>query len=273
MDIVAYYETYIYAAVYFSMLAIMALWESCYPLRKHTYPLTHRWFSNFMLGTLTILTERAIFPLLGFGVALYCQQKYLGLFNLIDVPQPMAVLISILFLDFAAYLIHRAMHHIPFFWSFHKVHHSDPDYDFTTSFRFHPLDGLVTTAVSLGAILIIGAPVLSVILIQICAVCVNFFAHGNIPLLPKVEKFIRVFCVTPDMHRIHHSAHMPRTNSNYGIIFPYWDYLGQSFTPSGSVDQKSMPLGLGECQGKKYTHLIWLLSLPFRGRDKQSVER
>ncbi len=48
---------------------------------------------------------------------------------------------AILALDLAFYLCHVAMHEVPVFWRCHRVRHSDPTVDVTTSIRQHPAHG------------------------------------------------------------------------------------------------------------------------------------
>ncbi len=101
---------------------------------------------------------------------------------------------------------------------------------------------------------------------------VNFFVHGNIRLPAKLEKAIRCLVVTPNMHRVHHSAIAAETNSNYSIVFPYWNYLGRSFTPVNSVDHQHMAIGLDDCRGPRYLNILWLLALPFLGAKDRRIK-
>lgn len=49
-------------------------------------------------------------------------------------------------LDFSFYVAHVAMHKVPAFWNVHRVHHSDPVVDVTTTIRQHPAEGLIRYA-------------------------------------------------------------------------------------------------------------------------------
>lgn len=269
MDIVDYYEAYIHGGIYYTLLAIMPLLEMVLPLRTNKYPLPVRWLSNILLGIIDGLMLKFLFPIAGIAFAVYVHQQGWGLFNLFDVPAVLAIILSILIYDFSKYILHRLYHHIPLLWAFHKIHHSDPDYDFTTSFRFHPLETLTGAINTFVLILLLGMPVLSLIIFEVALITINFFVHTNIKLPAAVEKTLRLLCVTPDMHRIHHSAHEPHTNSNYSIIFPYWDYLVRTYTPVASVNQATMTVGLLDCQGKKHLNIFWLLLLPFLPNKRQ----
>ena len=51
------------------------------------------------------------------------------------------------------------------------------------------------------------------------------FNHVNASLLPNWKRRVRFYRVTPDMHRIHHSALQLETDSNYGFSLSCWDRL------------------------------------------------
>jgi sterol desaturase/sphingolipid hydroxylase (fatty acid hydroxylase superfamily) len=51
------------------------------------------------------------------------------------------------------------------------------------------------------------------------------FNHGNIRLPAGLDRVLRWFVVTPDMHRIHHSVEDDETNSNFGFNLTWWDRL------------------------------------------------
>nr|WP_298272030.1 sterol desaturase family protein [Geobacter sp.] len=42
---------------------------------------------------------------------------------------------------------------------------------------------------------------------------------------------MRLFVVTPDMHRVHHSVIPRETNSNFGFNLPWWDRLCGTYRP------------------------------------------
>ena len=120
-----------------------------------------------------------------------------GLFNLITVPDGLAIILCLLILDANKYIMHWLYHYVPLFWVFHKIHHSDPDYDFTTSFRFHPLEDLIGAMNTLLIILLLGMPVLSVVIFEVTLITINFFVHTNIKLPVVMEKTLRLLFVTP----------------------------------------------------------------------------
>ena len=51
------------------------------------------------------------------------------------------------------------------------------------------------------------------------------FNHSNWKLPLWLDRWLRLVVVTPDMHRVHHSAIGEETDSNYGFNLPWWDWL------------------------------------------------
>src|SRR5690606_25342790 len=110
-------------------------------------------------------------------------------------------------------------------WRLHRMHHADLDFDVTTGLRFHPGEILLSMVIKSALIVLLGAPVLAVLMFEIILNATSMFNHGNVRLPANIDRVLRCFLVTPDMHRVHHSWRMEETNSNYGFNFPWWDRL------------------------------------------------
>jgi sterol desaturase/sphingolipid hydroxylase (fatty acid hydroxylase superfamily) len=93
----------------------------------------------------------------------------------------------------------------------------------------------------------------------------NLFVHANARVPARLDAWLRWVLVTPDMHRVHHSAVWPETDSNYGVVLPWWDRLFGTYR-AAARDPREMRLGLAECQDRRASSLGWLLTLPFRRR-------
>jgi len=100
------------------------------------------------------------------------------------------------------------------------------------------------------------------------------FNHGNIKLPPPVDRFLRLFVVTPDMHRVHHSVIIRETNSNYGFNFSIWDHLFGTYLAQPSKGHQNMVIGLSQFRDHRRLTLPWLLILPVIGDlGKQPINR
>ena len=139
--------------------------------------------------------------------------------NHLSVPFWPSVLIGVLLLDLVIYLQHVMFHTLPLFWRLHGMHHTDLDIDVTSGLRFHPLEIFLSTLIKLAAVAALGVPALAVLVFEVLLNGTSMFNHGNIRLPEGFDRLLRLFVVTPDMHRVHHSVIIRETNSNFGFNF------------------------------------------------------
>ena len=207
---------------------------------------------------------RALFPLATVGVAAIAEEHQWGLFQTLQIPYWQTVVLSIILLDFITYLQHVLFHALPALWRLHKVHHADLDFDVTTGLRFHPLELLLSMVGKLAGVLLLGTPVMAVLFFEIILNATSMFNHGNIRLPNRLDRWLRWFLVTPDMHRIHHSTIPQETNSNYGFNLPWWDYILGTYRHRPSIGYPALTIGLAEYQTDlRAEQLLWMLVLPF----------
>jgi sterol desaturase/sphingolipid hydroxylase (fatty acid hydroxylase superfamily) len=252
-----------------AVLAVMALWEALAPRRRPVVAKSSRWISNLALVSLnTILITivvRLLLPLGAVGIALLAQERGWGIFQNISLPDWLAIAIAIIALDFAIYLQHVLFHSVPLLWRLHMVHHADLDVDVTTGVRFHTLEILLSLVIKLAAVVGLGAPALAVLLFEILLNATSMFSHGNVRLKGWLDRWLRLVVVTPDMHRVHHSAIVTETNSNFGFNLPWWDYLFGTYRRQPSAGHEAMTIGLAQLQDTRMDQLPWMLALPFLG--------
>src|SRR5947207_2784022 len=122
-------------------MIVIALWERLYPWRLVEYPLASRWLGNVGIAACSVSTSAGVFYLL--------QELRGPLINNVCIDtaawwrtagSTFSILVGFLFLDLTRFCVHRIEHAIPVFWSFHALHHSDPDVDVTTAIRHHPVE-------------------------------------------------------------------------------------------------------------------------------------
>jgi len=249
---------------FFAILLLMALWELITPRRYLSVSKLMRWFSNLGLVVLNTVIMWAVFPLAAVDMAAIATESSWGLFNVISLPYWQVVVLSVVVLDLIIYLQHVMFHALPTLWRLHKVHHADLDFDVTTGLRFHPLEILLSMGIKIAAILLLGAPAIAVLIFEILINATSMFNHGNIGLPARFDRLLRLFVVTPDMHRIHHSVIPHETNSNFGFNLPWWDYLFGTYRDRPSVSHRDMVIGLLEYQKNlRVEQLHWMLILPF----------
>lgn len=253
----------IYTGLFFVSIALIASWEAFTPRKTLSDPIGLRWVSNIAITILNIFVLRVIFPFAPVLLAVSASEHNWGLFNLLDVPFLPACIISIAVLDMSAYTQHFLLHRIPLLWRLHMVHHTDIDYDFSTGLRFHPLDGLLTSAAEAITVIVLGAPAIAVLIYKCIHVFMASFAHGNLKLPEAIDRHLRKVLVTPDVHRIHHSATENETNSNYGGVTPIWDRLFGTYIDQPKLGHEKMVVGLKGFHDIKSIKLNWMLAQPF----------
>jgi sterol desaturase/sphingolipid hydroxylase (fatty acid hydroxylase superfamily) len=186
----------------------------------------------------------------------------LGLLRLAAIPAVAAGIVSFVALDFATYGAHVAMHKVPFLWRVHRVHHSDPVLDVTTSVRQHPIESawryfaLALCAVALG----VGPAAFAVY--RLVSAVTALLEHANVRMPRRLDRCLSWVTTWPGMHKIHHSRVQAQTDSNYGNVLSCWDRLFRTFTPVDRVD--ALECGLDGADDPKLQTTGALLATPFR---------
>src|SRR5688500_1065006 len=224
----------------------MVLWEILAPRRRQAIVRLRRWPSNLAVVALDTLLVRLVCPTAAVGVALVAQIGGWGLLPALNVPPWLAVLVAVVVLDLAIYLQHVLFHAVPVLWRLHRMHHADLDFDVTTGARFHPLEILVSAGVKLAAVAVLGPSALAVLAFEMLLSATAMFNHGNVRLPVAADRWLRRLVVTPDMHRVHHSAVPAETSRNFGFCLPWWDRVFGTYLAQPAAGHERMRLGIAE---------------------------
>ncbi len=268
-DIILAVEPTIRLSVFLGMLAAMAIWELAAPRRRMEIPRLVRWSNNLALVVVDTVLVRLAFPVLAVGFAALAQERGWGLFNALDVPQWIAVIAAVLLLDLAIYLQHVLFHAVPGLWRFHRMHHADLEFDFSTGVRFHPIEIVLSMIIKLMVVMALGAPPIAVLAFEVILNATSIFNHSNIRLPGRADALVRLIVVTPDMHRVHHSIHPSETNSNFGFNFPWWDRLLGTYLAQPRDGHREMTIGLDEFRSARDVWLDAMLIQPFVGKARK----
>ena len=261
------YEPVVRLACFMGVLFLMAGWELMAPRRRPTMPRPVRWFSNLGLVVLDNLAVRLLVPAGAVGAAVLAEERGWGLLHNLPLPGWLAVVLTVVALDFVIYLQHVLFHAVPLLWRLHMVHHADLDFDVTTGVRFHTLEILLSLGIKLATVVLLGAPAVAVLIFEVLLNATSMFNHGNVRLPTGIDRLLRLVVVTPEMHRVHHSVHARETNSNFGFNLPWWDYLFGTYKPQPADGHEGMTIGLEHFRDeRKVERLHWMLLLPFVGR-------
>jgi len=170
--------------------------------------------------------------------------------------------VAILLMDLSFYYWHWLNHKLGLLWRFHRVHHIDPDLDVSTAFRFHPVEILYSTAFRVLQVLVIGVSPTHYVLYGILSQYATLFHHTNLYIPTRYASILNWILVTPRMHGVHHSTRPGHTNSNYSVIFRWWDRLHKTLRMD--VDQSELTMGVPGYQAPVSNNLLRLMLSPFR---------
>lgn len=250
-----------------SFLLILVALETIWPKRKKKLSRLVRWPSN--LGLIFINNFVAgLFPvILPASLAILAREKGWGLLPLLDVPDWLNIVFTIIYLDLVIYWQHRFFHQVPLLWKIHRMHHTDQDLDVTTALRFHPFEIWISLVLKSVLVFILGIAPAGIIAFEIILNGAAMFNHANWRLHPQVDRIIRLVIVTPDMHRVHHSVIGKETDSNYGFNLSCWDRLFGSYNAQPIEGHQKMKIGLNQFHLKKHQNIIWMFASPFLKKD------
>ncbi len=253
-------------AVMLGVLATLLLVEALWPRRARSFPRHLRWRTHLALAVLGAGVVRVMaalsLPLVAVAAAEWARVQQFGLFNVIDTPLWLEALIAILLLDLAIWAQHLATHHLPLLWRLHRVHHADRDIDTSSALRFHPLEIAASMLFKTTLVLALGIAPVAVLIFEILLNGMAMFNHANVRLPIGLDRRLRPFVVTPDMHRVHHSVIVAEQQSNFGSGLSLWDHLFGTYTAQPASGHDAMTLGLDHHQTAAPTRLAWSLKLP-----------
>ena len=262
------YEAAIRLGAFVAVFLVMALLEIVLEERPLTLRRRTRWTRHGALLVVNTLLVRLLFPAGAAGAAVFAERHELGILRALPLPPWAAAVAAFLLLDFLLWLQHVLFHAVPRLFALHQVHHADRDFDATLGVRFHPLEMLLSMALKAGMVLLIGAPVFVVVLFELVLNATSVFNHANVRFPRAVDRLLRLFVVTPAMHRIHHSEAGQEMNANFGFNLPWWDRLFGTYRAAAAAP---IVIGMHEHQDIGRQTLSWMLLLPFRSGSKLHV--
>ena len=203
-------------------------------------------FFNFFLLNLIVLialsnvTEQLLNDFLAsFNLKLASIQ----LIDLTKFPKVVALVIFFLVSDFMQWITHRMLHRVPFFWNFHKVHHSVKEMGFAAHLRYHWMEPVVYKSILYIPMALIGGySVQDVFIVHFFAITIGHLNHAN---LGWDYGFLKYIFNNPKMHIWHHAKEMPnKYGTNFAITLSVWDYLFKTnYIP---YDGRDIALGFEE---------------------------
>lgn len=242
-------------------LALFVL-ERLVPLRRATRSLLGRLLVNLAVSAIAFGAALAVVRPAAERAFGWTDAEPFGLLHLVALPAPLELAAAFLLMDLSFYYWHRLNHEVPFLWRFHNVHHFDPDLDVSTAFRFHFGEIALSAGLRVVQVVLIGLSGWAFAAYELAFQANTLFHHSNVRLPIRVERALNRLLVTPRMHGIHHSQVERETNSNYGVVLPWWDRLHR--TLGLDVPQSGIVIGVpgySEPDDNRFWHA---LTAPFR---------
>ena len=244
--------------LFFALLAGLTVFEFWVPKRPGPMQRRSRWTTNYLLTAINIVAM-GFLPVSFVSASIWAQSSGIGLLNWIAMPLTVVVMITLLVRGFISFFTHYLNHMVPAFWRVHRVHHLDTELDVSTTVRFHPLEFVIGLLLGLPLIVLFGPSPWVLAGYELLDVVVTLWSHSNIRVPAAIDRRLRYVIVTPDLHRVHHSAWKPETNSNYGAVFPIWDLVFGTFRDTPRDGHEHMQLGLEDVRGTDAQRPLWLL--------------
>jgi len=248
------------------VLVALLVWESLVPF----FPFFVRHFRkraihfswNILLGVINAVIIGLLFVKAWSWATDFAAQHQFGVLHWLggELPSWAIAVVAVLLFDFWTYWWHRLNHQVPFFWLFHKVHHSDPHMDVTTANRFHFGEIILSSVLRVPVLILIGADLWHLALYEAVLFPIVQFHHANISVGARLDKLLRLFIATPEMHKVHHSRYQPETDSNYTSLLSIWDRVFGSFRLRKNFGEISF--GLDGLDAPEKQHMWGLLRTP-----------
>ena len=222
--------------------------ELVFPWRKNQAVIRE----DFWLDGFYMFFNFFLFSLIGYNavsnVAVEAFSDFLGLFNIENLvaiqvtswPAWSQFLLLFVVADFIQWNVHRMLHHSPWLWEFHKVHHSVEEMGFAAHLRYHWMETVVYKSVQYIPLVMIGFGLDDFFILHLVTIVIGHLNHANVKITYGPLKYV---LNNPVMHLWHHAKELPTGNHgvNYGISLSLWDYLFRTaYVPNENANE---PLG------------------------------
>ncbi len=244
------------------LLGVFFVVERFCPLRRTRAPLFARLLINGAISGLAFVTAMTVVRPSALRALGWASRESFGLVHLVPAPPWARAVVGFVLLDISFYYWHVLNHRVPFLWRFHNVHHLDPDLDVSTGFRFHFGEVLMSTVFRVIQVTVTGVSFSTFAAYELAFQANTMFHHSNVRLPIGVERLLNMVLVTPRMHGVHHSQVRGETNSNFGVVFRWWDAMHRSIRLN--VPQSQIVIGVAGYSRPGDNGFLYALTLPFR---------
>lgn len=149
-----------------------------------------------------------------------------------SLPIAVQALLVLIVTDVCQYWLHRVLHGRTL-WPFHAVHHASVHVDWTTTWRVHPVNFLIYSAVVGAMVKLMGFSPLTYVVLWPINLLMGALVHANLNWTFGPLKYV---IASPVFHRWHHSDDPAVRDKNFAPTFPVLDLMFGTFhMPKGEV--------------------------------------
>lgn len=242
---------------------LLLLAEGRWPQSPQRPGMGRRWLANLGALAVNLLTLRWLPQLSLLGAALLAEQNGWGLFNWVKAPAVVAVIVAWLAVDLSGYLVHRLEHRHSLLWRIHRMHHSDPDVDVTTTWRFHPFEIVLRATVHVMVAIAIGLPPIAAVGYLVLSAVTSVLSHANLRLPRTLDRAIGMVVITPTIHRTHHSLDNRDSSSNFSVCLSCWDRLFGTYRVAPHAGMENITFGVEDRSAEAGWSILKMLADPF----------
>ena len=197
--------------------------------------LLHLFFNGYLLALIITPVANLITPYIDVIVVPYLGRAHVG-----NHPFWLQLLIAFFVIDFIKWCVHVTLHHVPFLWSFHRLHHSITEMDWIGNMRFHWVEIVVYNGTLYIPMLLLGFDWQVLLVMALVSTAIGHFNHSNLRVSLGPLKYLLNH---PGMHIWHHDYVMHyRAGCNFGINLSLWDWIFRTAYYPKDIDQ---PVRLG----------------------------
>ena len=252
----------LFALALILVAALLFVLERFAALRRPKRLLLARLLINVGVSVLALATAMLVVRPAALAALQWTSDTRFGVLHVLPMPPIVRFVVSFLLMDLTFYWWHVANHRLAFLWRFHNVHHIDPDLDVSTALRFHFGEVVFSAGFRVVQLTAIGPSAGMFAIYELVFQANTLFHHSNVRLPIRIERLLNVVLVTPRMHGIHHSQFRDETNSNYSVVFSWWDRLHG--TVGLNVPQSQIVIGIPGYSDPADNSFWSDLLLPFR---------
>ncbi len=140
----------------------------------------------------------------------------------------------LLITDFIQYWLHRLFHGRDL-WKFHAIHHSARQVDWLTCVRFHPVNFVLYSTLTVSLTYLMGFSSEVFVALLPFNVLYSAMVHANLNWTFGPLKYV---FASPVFHRWHHTKSYEGGNKNFAPTFPFYDLLfGTFYMPEGKIPE------------------------------------